>query len=122
MKAGAHIHALKVSAALLKPSTFPVEYWSRGILAEDLKVGQPIHIIRYARAPQEEGEPATVVRPGEYQSSVVRNINLVNPDQVQVQTDNSVWLLTKLGPLTKEQEEEIKRMLDMPLAPPPINA
>ena len=66
-------------------------------------------LLRDARAAQEQGEPPTVARLGEYVSSPVVALVLgATPKQVKLQTQNSVWLLTEVEPM----EDEIKKGIE----------
>ena len=112
MKTGIHVHAIKASIEKAPAGHFPVGYWCKGVLIDDVVVGKPIHIARYARAAQEEGEAAVVSRLGEYQSSPVVAVDAVTPNQLQVRTQNSVWLLTNIGPLNEETSKMLNEMME----------
>jgi hypothetical protein len=93
MKKGTHVKLTKISET--NPGELPVAYWARGVLVDDIRIDHPIHLLRYARAAQEIGEPPEVSRIGEYQSSPVLSIEANG----RVRTLNSVWQVTELGPL-----------------------
>ncbi len=93
----AHVQLYKLSAE--NPGVLPVPYWSRGHLIAPLEVGRIIHMLRYARAGREAGEPQVVECTGEFKSSPVVALAPQDDGSTIAQTRNSHWRITPLSPL-----------------------
>jgi hypothetical protein len=100
--AGTRVRFTKISEK--RPGLCDVGYWCEGHLVDDVRVGEPIWMNRYARAAQGD-EKDDQRRAGLFNTSIVERVATSNdPAQSRwlIYTHNSAWGLEVLPPLPKE--------------------